>query len=177
MTIRRFEGHLPRLADGAWVDETAVVIGRVSLGADASVWPNSVVRGDIQRIEIGARTSIQDGTVIHVTHDSRFNPGGMPTHIADDVTVGHRVMLHGCTVQAFALIGMGAVILDGAVVGQHCMVGAATVVPPGKVLESGYLYVGTPATRRRPLTDSELELLSYLPQHYVDLKNRHNTSG
>jgi len=173
VTIRAFEGRAPSLALGAWVDDSAVVIGDVGLGEDASVWPNCVVRGDIQRIRIGARTSVQDGTVIHVTHDSRFNPSGFPTLVGDDVTVGHRVMLHGCTVEPFALIGMAAVIMDGAVVGSHCMVGAGSLVPPGKVLESGYLYVGSPATRRRLLTDVELELVTYLPGHYVDLKNRH----
>jgi len=173
MSIRLFEGHRPRIAASAYVDETAVIIGDVEIGEDVSIWPLCVVRGDIQRIHIGSRTNIQDGTVIHVTHDSRFCPGGLPTLIGAEVTVGHKVMLHACTIEDLCLIGMNAVIMDGAVVQSRVMVGAGSVVPPGKILQSGHLYVGSPVKKMRPLNDRELEFLEYSAQNYVRLKNRH----
>ncbi len=176
MAIRSFEGVTPRIAASAYIDAAAVVIGDVEIGADSSVWPLCVVRGDVQRIRIGARTSIQDGTVIHVTHDSRFCPGGMATHIGNDVTVGHKAILHACTVEDACLIGMNAVIMDGAVVRSQVMIGAGSVAPPGKVLESGFLYVGTPVKQVRPLTERELEFLTYSAQNYVRLKERHRRS-
>ncbi len=176
MTIREFEGMRPGIGDGAWVDDSAVVLGDVTIGTDSSVWPNCVLRGDIQRIRIGARSNIQDGTVVHVTHDSRFCPGGRPTLVGDDVTVGHKVMLHACTVEDMALIGMGAVILDGAVVGTRAMIGAGSVVPPNRVLEPGWLYVGNPVQKRRQLSDAEHEMLEYSAAHYVRLKDRHRAS-
>ena len=173
MSIRSFEQHTPRIHPAAYVDVTALVIGDVEIGADSSIWPMSVIRGDIQRIRIGARTSIQDGTVIHVTHDSRFCPGGQPTLIGNDVTVGHKVILHACTIEDFCLIGMGAIVMDKAVVCSRVTVGAGSVVPSGKVLESGFLYVGSPVQRVRPLNERELEFLEYSAQNYRRLKERH----
>jgi len=173
MTIRSFEAHQPRIAASAFIDETAVVIGDVEIGEDTSIWPMCVVRGDIQHIRIGARTNIQDGTVIHVTHDSRFCPGGQPTLIGDEVTVGHNAMLHACTIEDLSLIGMNAVVMDGAIVRSRVIVGAGSVVSPGKVLESGFLYVGNPARQVRPLSERELEFLTYSAQNYVRLKDRH----
>ncbi|MEF3194228.1 MAG: gamma carbonic anhydrase family protein [Halothiobacillaceae bacterium] len=173
MTIRRFEGHMPMLEAGAWVDPTALVMGQVHLGRDASIWPMSVLRGDINRIEIGARTNIQDGTIIHVTHASRFNPRGAPVIVGSDVTVGHKVVLHACTIEERCLIGMGAVVLDEAVIRREVIVGAGSVVPPGKELESGYLWLGAPARKVRPLTDEELEYLGYSADYYVQLARRH----
>ena len=173
MAIRSFEGITPRIAVSAYIDAAAVVIGDVEIGEDSSIWPMCVVRGDVQRIRIGARTSIQDGTVIHVTHDSRFCPGGQPTSIGNDNTVGHKVILHACTVEDCCLIGMNAVIMDGAVIQSRVIIGAGSVVPPGKILESGYLYVGSPVKQMRPLTEKELEFLPYSAQNYVRLKERH----
>jgi len=173
VSIRSFEEHSPRLAAGAWVDDTAVVIGQVELGQDASVWPTCVLRGDIQRIVIGPRSNVQDGTVIHVTHDSRFCPGGRATLVGAGVTIGHRAVLHACTVEDLALIGMQATVLDGAVVAARCMVGAGSLVPPGSQLESGWLYVGSPVSKRRPLSERELELLAYSAENYVRLKDRY----
>lgn len=173
MTIRRFEDYEPRIAPSAYVDETALVIGDVDIGEDASIWPLCVLRGDIQSIRVGRRTNIQDGTVIHVTHDSRFCPGGQPTVLGDDITVGHRVVLHACTVESMSLIGMSAVVMDAAVVQSKVIVGAGSVVPPGKVLESGYLYVGSPVRQVRRLSERELEFLAYSAQNYVRLKDRH----
>ena len=139
MAIRPFEQHTPQIHATVHVDDTALVIGDVEIGEDSSIWPMSVIRGDIQRIRIGARTSIQDGSVIHVTHDSRFCPGGQPTLIGNDVTVGHKVIPHACTIEDYCLIGMGSIIMDKAVVRSRVTIGAGSVVPPGKVLESGFL--------------------------------------
>jgi carbonic anhydrase/acetyltransferase-like protein (isoleucine patch superfamily) len=176
MTIRRFEDQQPRIAATAYVDHTAVVVGAVEIGEDASIWPLCVVRGDVHAITIGARTSIQDGTVIHVTHDGPFSPGGQATRVGDDVTVGHKALLHACTIENLCLIGMGVIVMDKAVVQSHVIVGAGSVVPPGKVLESGFLYVGSPVKRVRPLTAREREFLAYSAQHYVRLKERHRRS-
>lgn len=173
MTTRSFEGHEPSLGAGAWVDDTALVLGRVTLGEDSSIWPMSVLRGDIHDIRIGKRTNIQDGTVIHVNHDSAYCPGGMPTIVGDDVTVGHKAMLHACTIEDRCLIGMGSVVLDGAVVRSEVLVGAGSVVPPGKELESGYLWLGTPVRKVRPLTQDELDYFRYSADYYAQLKDRH----
>jgi len=171
--IHSFESHFPDIHDDAFVHQTAFVNGRVTIGAGASIWPMVVVRGDINDIRIGARSNIQDGSVLHVTHDSRFsNPGGEPLQIGEDVTVGHNVTLHGCTLQDRCLIGMGAIVLDGAVVETDVMVGAGALVPPFKTLESGYLYVGNPARRSRPLKQQELAFLNYSAEHYVKLARR-----
>ena len=177
MALRTFEGHEPQLGHGAWVDPAAVVIGDVVLGDDASVWPGCVIRGDIHRIRIGARSNIQDGSVLHVTHASEFNPEGHPLEIGDDVIVGHHVTLHGCRIGNGCLIGMGARVLDGAVVEAGAMVAAGALVPPGKVLEGGWLWVGTPVYRARTLTEKEKAHLAYSAQHYVRLKDRHVAAG
>lgn len=176
MPIRPFEQHTPRIHPTALIDETAVVIGHVDIGEESSIWPLCVIRGDVQRISIGARTSIQDGSVVHVTHDSRFCPGGQPTVIGNDVTVGHKAILHACTVHDFCLIGMGVIVMDQAVIEARVMVGAGSVVPPGKVLEAGFLYVGSPVKKVRPLNPTELEFLEYSAQNYQRLKNRHQQS-
>ena len=173
MPIRHFEQHTPRIHPTAFIDETAVIVGAVEIGEDSSVWPLCVIRGDIQSIQIGARTNIQDGTIIHVTHDSRFCPGGQPTVIGNDVTVGHKVILHACTVEDYCLIGMGAIVMDKAVVRSRVTIGAGSVVPSGKILESGYLYVGSPVKQVRPLNPRELEFLEYSAQNYQRLKDRH----
>jgi len=173
VTLRPFDRHHPRLGPGAWVDPAALVIGDVDIGADSSLWPYTVARGDVNRIRIGARTNIQDHSVLHVTHDSRFHPGGHALVIGDEVTVGHRVILHGCTVGDRCLIGMGAVVMDGAVLEPQVLLGAGSLVPPGKVLEGGHLWLGSPARRVRALTGEEREAILYSAGHYVRLKNRH----
>jgi carbonic anhydrase/acetyltransferase-like protein (isoleucine patch superfamily) len=173
MTLRAFEGHQPALATGAYVDEAAVVIGRVEIGEDASVWPGAVLRGDIHSIRVGARSNLQDNCVLHVTHDSRFNPGGHPLEIGREVTVGHGALLHGCVVEDRCLIGMGAVVMDGARIGSETILGAGSLVPPGKVLEGGYLWVGRPAKRVRPLDERERAYLLYAAGHYVAVKDRY----
>ena len=177
MTIRRYQGQQPRLGERVFVDPTAVVTGDVELGDDASVWPLVVIRGDMHRIRIGARTSIQDGTVVHITHASDYNPGGWPTTIGDDVTVGHQAMLHGCTIGNRVLIGMKAMVMDGAVIEDEVIIAAGAVVPPGKRCESGYVYMGSPAKQQRPITDTERSFFRYTAANYVKLKDKHLAEG
>ena len=173
MTIRTFQDKTPDIADTAFVDETAIVIGDVTIGADSSLWPMAVARGDVHSITIGERTNIQDASVLHVTHDGKYTPGGFPLNIGDDVTVGHRVTLHACTVGNLCLIGMSATIMDGAVIGEKSIIAAGALVPTGKELEGGYLYVGSPVKRVRALTYEELESLEYSANHYVKMKDMH----
>ena len=170
--IRSFKNILPRIATSAYVDPAACVIGDVVIGEDSSVWPMVAIRGDVNVIRIGARTNIQDGSVLHVTHEGGpLSPEGNGLFIGDDVTVGHNVVLHACTVENVCLIGMGSVVLDGAVIKSGAMVGAGSVVAPGKELEGGYLYLGTPARQARRLNQREIDNLLYSAQHYVKLKN------
>lgn len=171
--IRSFDGMQPKVADDAWVDPSAVVIGDVEIGAQSSIWPLTVVRGDIHKIQIGEGSNIQDGSVLHVTHDSRFNPGGFPLTIGSHVTVGHKVMLHGCTIGDYCLIGMGAVVMDGVVIEPRVILAAGSLVPPGKRLEGGYLYRGSPAKQARPLTDEELAFLAYVSGNYEKLAQQY----
>lgn len=171
--IRAFEGITPVIATSTYIDESAVVIGNVTIGEDSSVWPMAVIRGDANRITIGDRTSIQDGSVLHVNHDADYNPGGDPLSIGSDVTVGHKVMLHGCTIEDRCLIGMSSTILDKVVIESNTIIGAGSLVSPGKILESGYLYVGMPARQVRKLTDEELVYLDYAADFYAQLKSRH----
>jgi carbonic anhydrase/acetyltransferase-like protein (isoleucine patch superfamily) len=173
MTIRTFEGISPKIAASAYIDEAAVVIGEVTIDADASLWPMVVARGDVQSIMIGARTNIQDGSILHVTSDNVFTPGGFALTIGDDVTVGHGAILHACTIGNLCLIGMGATVLDGAVVPERTMIGAGALVPPGKRLESGFLYIGSPVRQARSLKQAELDYLEFSSRHYVELKNKH----
>jgi len=177
MSIRKFENISPRIAESAYVDETALVIGDVTIGADVSLWPMVVARGDINTITIGARTNIQDGTILHVSHDSEFEPGGFSLSIGADITVGHQAILHGCTIEDHCLIGMAATVMDGAILYSGAILGAGSLVPPGKELEGGFLWVGTPARKVRPLRAKEQAFLDYSAKHYVELKNRHMTNN
>ena len=169
--IYRFMRRQPRLGERVFVHESAVVSGDVTLGDDASVWPTSVIRGDVHRIRIGARSNIQDGSVLHVTHEGPWEPDGLPLSVGQDVTVGHRAVLHGCTVGDRCLIGMGAIVMDGAVVESDAMVAAGAVVTPGKVVASGTLIRGSPARFARDLSTAEIGNLAYSAAHYVRLKD------
>jgi len=171
--LRRYQGVAPTLGERVYVDPAAVVIGDVTLGSDTSVWPCAVIRGDMHRIRIGERTSIQDNSCLHITHAGPFNPEGYPLTIGDDVTVGHSVTLHGCTLGNRILVGIGSTILDGAVVEDDVVIGAGTLVPPGKRLESGYLYMGSPCKQARPLKDKEREFFKYSASNYVALKDQY----
>ncbi|MCM2129245.1 gamma carbonic anhydrase family protein [Larsenimonas rhizosphaerae] len=171
MTIRSFKGTTPVCGERVFIDEASVVIGDVTLGDDTSVWPTAVIRGDMHHIRIGARTSIQDGAVLHITHASDYNPDGYPLLIGSDVTVGHRAVLHGCTIHDRVLVGMGAVVLDGVVVESDVLIAAGAMVPPGKRLESGYVYAGNPVKALRPLKEAEYAFFDYSAGNYVRLKD------
>ncbi len=176
MTIRSFLGATPAVDTTAYVDETAVLLGDVALGEHSSVWPLCVIRGDVNRISIGMRTNIQDGSIIHVTHRHTEHPSGHATCIGSEVTVGHRVVLHGCKIEDQCLIGMGSIVMDGALVRSRVLLGAGSLVPEGHELEGGYLWLGTPARRVRSLTASELAWIGYSADHYVRLKDQHRAS-
>lgn len=175
--IREFQGMTPCIGEDVWVDPSAVVIGDVEIGSGSSIWPLVVVRGDIHRIKIGSNTNIQDGSVVHVTHDSHFNPGGYPTIIGNNITVGHKVMLHGCTIGDNCLVGMSSTVMDGAVIEPRVVLGAGSLVPGGKVLESGYLWVGSPVRRVRELNEKEQEFLDYSAQNYAKLAKKYLQQG
>ncbi|KTC90766.1 gamma carbonic anhydrase family protein [Fluoribacter dumoffii] len=174
--IRSFQGKWPSIGQRVFIDPKSVVIGDVLLGDDVSVWPMAVIRGDVNSIKVGNACSIQDGAVLHVTHDGPYTSGGQPLILGQGITIGHRAVLHGCMVDDFCLIGMGALILDAVHIQHHVMVAAGSVVTPGKLLESGYLYLGNPAKAVRKLTDQEMEMLEYSAQHYVRLKDKHLVS-
>tara|TARA_R110000868_G_scaffold391396_1_gene661395 strand:+ start:44031 stop:44561 length:531 start_codon:yes stop_codon:yes gene_type:complete len=171
--IRPYKGIHPVLAEGVYIDESAVIIGDVHIGKDSSVWPLTVIRGDVNHCRIGERCNIQDGSVIHLSRTRPSNPNGYPTILGDNVSIGHKVMLHGCTIGNNVLIGMGAIILDGAVIEDEVLVGAGSMVTQGKRLESGYLYMGTPAKKIRPLKDGERELFTRTAGDYVELKGEY----
>ncbi len=173
MSIRSFKGISPEIADSAYIDESAVVIGDVVIGEDCSVWPMTVIRGDVHTIRIGKRTNIQDGSILHVSHDGKYAPGGFPLSIGDDVTIGHGAIVHACTVGNSCLIGMSATIMDGAVLGDKSILGAGALVPTGKKLEGGYLYMGSPVKQVRELKQEELEFLEYSAEHYAKLKDEY----
>lgn len=175
--IRTYQGLSPKIGERVFVDHSAVVLGDVVIGTDSSVWPLVVIRGDMHSIRIGARTSVQDATVLHITHASDFNPGGFPLIIGDDVTIGHQAMLHGCTVGNRVLVGMKAMIMDGAVVEDEVIIGAGSMVTPGKRLESGYVYMGSPAKKIRPITDKERAFFTYSAANYVRLKDKYMVEG
>ena len=174
MSIRPYRDILPTLGERAYVDPAATCIGDVVLGDDVSLWPGVVVRGDVNFIRIGARTNVQDGTIVHVSHDGpHAKLGGFATVIGEDVTIGHKAIVHACRIGDAALIGMGAIVLDGAVVESHGFVGAGAVVPPGKTVGRGELWLGNPARKVRVLSEADIEGLYYSAQHYVRLKNRY----
>jgi carbonic anhydrase/acetyltransferase-like protein (isoleucine patch superfamily) len=171
MAIRPYKGILPQLGARAYVDESAAVIGDVVIGDDSSIWPLCSVRGDVNFIRIGARTNIQDNSVLHVTHRYTDLPNGWSCTVGDDVTVGHACIIHACAIGNRCLIGMGSAILDGAVIHDEVLLGADSLVTEGKVLESGYLWMGRPARKVRPLTEEEIKWFRYSAEHYVQLKD------
>jgi carbonic anhydrase/acetyltransferase-like protein (isoleucine patch superfamily) len=174
MSLRPYLEHLPRIGARVWIDPAASVIGDVEIGDDASIWPGTVVRGDVNYIRIGARSNLQDLCVVHVTHDGPNGPpGGLATVIGEDVTIGHGAIIHACTIGDASLIGMGAIVLDGARVEKNAFVGAGAVVPPGKVVGSGELWLGNPARCVRRLSEAEMGQFLYSAQHYVRLKDRY----
>lgn len=169
--LRSYKALFPTIGQRVMIDPTSVVIGDVRIANDVSLWPLVAIRGDVNYVAIGARSNIQDGSVLHVTHKSSYNPEGNPLIIGEDVTVGHKVMLHGCCVGNRVLVGMGSIVLDGAIVEDDVMIGAGSLVPQHKRLESGYLYLGSPVKQIRPLTEAEREGLKYSANNYVKWKD------
>ena len=172
-SVRSYQDKTPKIDSSVFIDPSAVVIGDVEIGSDSSIWPLTVIRGDMHRIRIGSRTSIQDGSVLHITHAGPFNPDGYPLEIGNEVTVGHKALLHGCTIGNSVLIGMGAIVMDGAIIEDEVVLAAGSLVSPGKILESGYVYRGSPAKKVRPITEKEKSFFSYSANNYVNLKNFH----
>lgn len=173
MNIRPFLNTLPQIAENNYIDESAVIIGDVIIEENSSVWVHAVIRGDVNEIRIGKRTNIQDLSMLHVSKKTPEKPNGSPLIIGDDVTVGHHVILHGCTVGNRVLVGMGSTILDDAVIEDDVMIGAGSLVPPRKRLESGFLYMGSPVKAVRALTDAEKQHLRDSAQHYVNVTNQY----
>lgn len=165
--ILPFNNTLPKIHDTAFIADDVHVIGDVEIGEDANIWFGSVVRGDVSYIRIGARTNIQDMTMIHVSQD--FGP----TIIAEEVTVGHRVTLHGCHVERQCLIGMGAILMDHARIGEQSVIGAGSLVSPGTIIPARVLALGSPARVKRDLTDEELAYLDKSWRNYVELKTKY----
>lgn len=172
--LLNFKEYTPTVGENSWIAQGSSVIGRTNIGKDCSIWFGCVVRGDVHKIEIGDRTNIQDLSMIHVTHYKKDDMSdGSPTIIGNDVTVGHRVMLHGCTIEDACLIGMSATILDDAVIGKESIVGASSLVTKGKKFPPRSLIMGSPAKRIRELTDEEVEELYASAKRYVEFKNEY----
>ena len=171
--LRAFGEWSPELGEEVYVDPRATVIGQVKIGAHSSVWPGAIIRGDMHAIQVGHRVSVQDNAVLHITHASHYNPKGFPLSIGNDVTIGHGACLHGCTVGNEVLIGINATVLDGAVIKEKVVLAAHSLVAPGKTLESGFLYMGSPAKKIRPLSEQELRFFRYSADNYVKLKNQY----
>lgn len=169
--IRSFQDHHPVIDPSAYIDPMCAIIGDVHIAKDSSVWPHVSIRGDMHSIRIGEGTSIQDGSVIHVTHAGKYNPTGFGTTVGNFVTIGHKVTLHGCTIHDYCVIGMDSIVLDGAIIESHVLLGAGSLVLPNKVLCSGYLWAGRPAQMKRPLTEEELSFFEYSAKNYIKLKD------
>lgn len=176
MPVRMYQKTSPIIGERSYIDPLAAIIGQVTIGQDSSVWPFASIRGDMHFITIGDRTSIQDNSVLHITHAGEYHPQGAPLIIGNDVTVGHRVILHGCTIKDRVIVGMGSIVLDDAVIESNVILGAGSLVPPGKVLESGYLWLGAPVMKKRPLTEEEKKFIEYSANNYVKLKDHYLAS-
>lgn len=171
--IQCYQGLLPQIGAEVYLHATALVIGNVHLAEQVSVWPGTVIRGDVNYIHIGAGTNVQDLSVLHVSHKSSWDPQGAPLIIGQHVTIGHKVILHGCTIEDECLIGMGSIVMDKVIVQKHVLLAAGSLVPEGRVLESGFLYMGSPAKKIRPLTEAEIAYFIYSAKHYMRLKNQY----
>jgi len=170
MALRAFRGVSPRIHPSCFVDDSAQVVGDVELGEGSSIWLNTVLRGDVNPIRVGLRTNLQDLSLVHVTG------GRSSTRIGDDVTVGHHVVLHGCTVGNRVLVGMGSILLDEVEVGDDCIIGAGTLLTPGTKVPPGSMVMGSPGKVKRPLTEAERDFLLMSAHHYVELADEYRAS-
>ena len=168
--IRKFQTIFPKIDDTAFIADDAIIIGDVEIGEDASVWYGSIIRGDVNYIRIGARTNIQDGTIVHVSSKTHA------TILEDEITVGHRVTLHGCHIESGCLIGIGAILMDGVRVGRNSLIGAGSLLTPGTQIPPRSLVLGSPARVKRELTDDELAYLDKSWRNYVELKKHYEKS-
>ena len=175
MTLSPFMNARPVTGEDVYLHPSCQIVGDVKIGDESSVWCNAVLRGDVNRIQIGRGTNVQDLAVGHVSHRTAENPEGSPLVIGDYVTIGHSVILHGCTIGNECLIGMGSIVMDDAVIEDRVMIGAGSLVPPGKVLQGGMLYMGRPAKAVRALTEQEIAYLRYSAEHYMRLKDSYLT--
>ena len=173
--VRQWTTSEPRIGARVMVDPTAMVLGDISLGDDVSIWANCSIRADMHRISIGSGSNIQDNSVLHITHAGRFNPSGCPLVIGEQVTVGHRAVLHGCSIGDRVLVGMGAIVMDGAEVADEVMIAAGALVTPGKVVKAGELWAGVPAKPVRELRQEEVDMITWIPKHYVELAQSYLT--
>lgn len=173
MTLSAYLNHMPAIGERVYLHASSQVIGDVTIGNDSSVWCNTVLRGDVNRIVIGRCSNVQDLAMGHVSHKTPSKPNGSPLLIGDYVTIGHAVILHGCSIGNECLIGMGSIVMDDVVIADQVMVGAGSLVPPGKILESGMLYVGRPVKAIRALTPEEIAYLKYSAEHYVRVKDHY----
>lgn len=173
MPLSNYLDTAPKLGERVYLHVSAQLIGDVRVGADSSIWCNTVLRGDVNGITVGRCTNIQDLAMGHVSHRTDRKPLGSPLVIGDHVTVGHSVILHGCRIGNECLIGMGCIVMDDVVIEDRVMLGAGSLVSPGKTLESGFLYMGRPAAKIRPLTEAETAYLRYSAEHYVRLKDNY----
>jgi carbonic anhydrase/acetyltransferase-like protein (isoleucine patch superfamily) len=171
--LRSYKDSSPTVGEYVYLDPFSSIIGSVDLADDVSIWPMCVLRGDVNYIKVGKRTNIQDGSILHVARKGEASPEGYPLIIGEDVTVGHKAMLHACQIGDRVLIGMGAIVLDNARIDNDVILAAGALVPPNKHLVSGYLYVGSPAKQSRKLTEGELSFLKRSASHYVNLKNEY----
>jgi carbonic anhydrase/acetyltransferase-like protein (isoleucine patch superfamily) len=171
MSVRPYRGIRPEVGRGVWIDPAATVIGRVTIGDDASLWPGVIVRGDVNWISIGARTNIQDGAVLHVGSSRLAGGDGIPCIVGEECSIGHAAVVHACTLGRRCLVGMGAILMDGAVAGDECIIGAGALVTAGTVIPPRTLWVGSPARERRALEPNEIAFLAESAAHYVALKD------
>ncbi|MGF1763294.1 gamma carbonic anhydrase family protein [Aliivibrio kagoshimensis] len=169
--LRSYRGITPTIGKNVYIDSSSVLYGEITIGDDSSIWPLVAARGDVNHIIIGERSNVQDGSVLHVTHKNQEKPEGSPLIIGNDVTIGHKVMLHGCEIGDRVLVGMGSIVLDDVVIEDDVMIGAGSLVPPGKRLESGFLYIGSPVKQARRLSDKESAFLQKSADNYVANKN------
>lgn len=174
--MKNVESYLathPTIANGTYIHPSATIIGDVKVGENSSIWPGVIIRGDVNHISIGHGTNVQDLSMLHVSHKSSWDEDGAPLIIGNNVTIGHSVILHGCTLEDACLIGMGSIVMDKVIVQKNVLLGAGSLVPEGKTLESGYLYLGRPAKKIRKLTDKEMERFMYSANHYIKLKDNY----
>ncbi|MBU0689026.1 MAG: gamma carbonic anhydrase family protein [Gammaproteobacteria bacterium] len=173
MSVSNYLDTSPVIGDKTYLHPSCQVIGDVTIGENSSIWCNTVLRGDVNHIVIGRCSNVQDLSMGHVSHKTPEKPDGSPLIIGDYVTIGHSVILHGCTIGNECLIGMGSIIMDDVVIPDRVMVGAGSLISPGKTLEGGMLYMGRPAKAVRALTDEEIEYLRYSAEHYMRVKDNH----